>query len=85
VALKMNDAARNAKSRGKLGVATMGKPNDLASDTVLLRGERERSKQGRQKSRVRRSCKVQVNGALEQLDCRISARRKRADSLLAPV
>jgi hypothetical protein len=68
VAPKVNDAARNAKSRGELGVATMGKPNDFASDTVLLRGERERSERGRQKSRVRRGCKVQANGSLEQLD-----------------
>jgi hypothetical protein len=54
----VNDAARNAKSRGELGVATMGKPNDFASDTVLLRGERERSERGRQKGGFGSSCKV---------------------------
>jgi hypothetical protein len=58
VAPKVNDAARNAKSRGELGVATMGKPNDFASDTVLLRGERERSERGRQKGGFGSSCKV---------------------------
>lgn len=65
---QVDNPARKTHGGGKLGVSTVGKPNDFTSDAVLLGGKLKRSKSCRQKSGVGSGDRVQANWTMIELD-----------------